>query len=310
MNLIVNRPTKQHVIYVAHGSESYAQEAAYSILSLWRYASAPRFQIHVLTDLEQSFRRLLPGDTSVNYLSFSAEQRATWLGTDGYIHRIKPLAIQWVAQQVGSAHDQFLFLDTDTVATQDIQTIFDWVAQGQTVLNECEGTVQSLRHNTRSHKKIFEFAKQRSVLINGVPQPIDVQTRLWNSGVIGFSGELMPLYSEAVQWIDQVYPQLPIHTVEQVAFSATLHAHQLSLRDSGDTILHYHVFKEFRDDLAAFFIRVQGMNLQERLAHWHWIDPALRIQPKLRFNAQAKWKRQIQKRLGRSWKPLPYPWLV
>jgi hypothetical protein len=34
----------------------------------------------------------------------------------------------------------------------------------------------------------------------------------------------------------------------------------------------------------------------------------VRAQPKLRFNQRAKLVRQLLKRLGLGWQPLPYPW--
>ncbi len=73
-------------------------------------------------------------------------------------------------------------------------------------------------------------------------------------------------------------------------------------------VLHYHIFKEFRDDLARFFEHYRGATREHLLKAWPDIDPSLRIVPKREFNALPKWRRKLRRYFGGGWKPLPLPW--
>ncbi|MDD0837549.1 hypothetical protein PSQ40_03085 [Curvibacter sp. HBC61] len=300
---------RRFVLYVAHGADCFVQEAAYSILSLWRQTDAPPCEVVVVTDRPERFRQLLDDRPSLHLLSLSPEQRDTWRGAQGYIHRIKPLAIQWAAQQMqAQADDAFLYVDSDTVFSHSPATVWAQIEAGGVVLNEREGSLGELRRNTRSHRRLFEACQAHRFQVRGREQQVPLSTGLWNSGVLGFQGRLLPVFDETAQLIDQMLPVVQVHTVEQVALSVVLQDRGLRLHECLSDVFHYHVFKEFRDDLALFFDRYGALPLAERLQHWPEIDPVRRIQPKLAFNALPKWQRQWRKLWGQRWQPLPYPW--
>lgn len=300
---------RQIILYVAHGAECYVQEAAYSILSLWRQPDAQRYEVVVVSDRPERFLACLEDRPGLHLVKLEAAQRDAWRGPQGYIHRIKPLAIQWAARQMqAQASDRFVYVDSDTVFTTSPAPLFDAVGRGEVVLNEREGSLGELRSNTRSHRRLFEACQGRPFRIRGREAQIPLGVGLWNSGVLGFGGDLLPVFDETVELIDQMFPVVPVHTVEQVALSVVLQDRGIVLQECLRDVFHYHVFKEFREDLARYFERYGAAPLAERLAHWPEIDPVQRIQPKLAFNAQPKWRRQWQKLLGRRWQPLPYPW--
>ncbi len=299
----------RHILYVAHGAECFIQEAAYSILSLWRQPDGRSYEVTVVTDLPERLIALVGADPRLHVLPLEQVRRDAWRGSLGYIHRIKPLAIQWAAREsTVSADDLFLYVDSDTVFTRSPACLFEAVAQGNIVLNEREGGLADSRHQTRSHAKLYRTASRHEFNVRGTPRHLGADLGLWNSGVIGFRAAQLALFDETVDLIDQIFAVLKIHTVEQVALSAVLQDRGHPLRDSGDVIFHYHNFKEFRQDLALFFERYGHQPVQARLARWGEVDPVLRSRPKLAFNALPKWQRKIRKWVGRGWQPLAYPW--
>ena len=82
---------------------------------------------------------------------------------------------------------------------------------------------------------------------------------------------------QTIDAIDAIYPLVQINTVEQIALSAVLDIHKIPVHPADVAVLHYHVFKEFRGDLATFFARYAGSSLAQWLAHWPEIDPAQRM---------------------------------
>ena len=303
----MNRPTC-HLLYLSHGPEAYAMEAAYSILSA-RGKGQFTGPIHVVTDHAERLHHLLGAAPDIHYLPLPEARKQAFIGPTGYVHRLKPQAIAWATRQVSQAGEQMVFLDTDTAFLQPIQAWLNQMAQGRVVLNECEGPANAIPNATRSQKRAGAFFRRGSLQVQGVSCPLDPATPLWNSGVIGFAAADVGWFDEATAWIDAIWPVLPIHTVEQFAFSAVLHAHRVPLVDSGPVVFHYHWFKEFRADLQAFFAYLgPHASYEERLAMWPTIQPDMRVAPKQAFLQKPKWQRSLLRRLGRDWQPMPYPW--
>ncbi len=202
-----------------------------------------------------------------------------------------------------------MFLDTDTAILNDIQYWFTHVAEGRIVLNEFEGPAHAIANATRSQRRAGDFFKRGTLRVNGRDEPLHPETLLWNSGVIGFKASQVNWFDETTAWIDAIWPLLPIHTVEQFAFSAVLHSHGVVLVESGEAVFHYHWFKEFRADLAAFFEQLGShANYEDRLELSRVIRPDLRVAPKSEFLKKPKWLRSTFRRIGLNWRPLPYSW--
>ncbi len=297
-----------HLLYLSHGPEVYAMEAAYAILSA-RGNGQFKGPIHVVTDHAPLLQQLLGAAPDIHYLPLSAARKQAFIGPTAYVHRLKPQAIAWATREISQPGDQVVFLDTDTAFLHDLQLWLDHMAQGRVVLNECEGPANAIPHATRSQQRAGEFFRRSTLQVQGVGCLLDPATPLWNSGVIGFDAARVGWFDEATAWIDAMWPLLPIHTVEQCAFSAVLHAHRVPLVDSGPVVFHYHWFKEFRTDLQAFFAHLGPQaSYEKRLALWPAIRPDVRVAPKKAFLQKPKWQRSLLRRVGRDWTPLPYPW--
>jgi hypothetical protein len=307
-------PLQRHILYVAYGADHFIHEAAYSILSLRQVSAPAAYRIAVVTDRKALLLQLLGNmprpDAAdlVTVLEIDHAQVQAWRGSAAYVHRAKPLAIRWAAAHVAAPGESLLFVDSDTVFTADPAPLFAAIGPQRVVLDELEGTVQSCRKHTRSLGKLHQRLKRHVPTVNGERWPIPPDYPLWNSGVIGFCQSDLALFDVTVALIDDLYRAIPIVTIEQIALSFVLTRQGFAVQDDGDLVFHYHFFKEFRADLAAFFARYQGLGTAALLSHLHEIAPQVRAQPKLRFNQRAKLVRQLLKRLGLGWQPLPYPW--
>lgn len=80
------------LLLISHGSDVYAMEAAYAILSARAHGgfSGP---IHVVTDHPDRLRQLTGDAPGVHYLPLSEDLKQSFIGTSGYVHRLKPQAI-------------------------------------------------------------------------------------------------------------------------------------------------------------------------------------------------------------------------
>lgn len=301
-----------YLITMAHGADCFRQEAVYALLSArLRAGGNDAATALVVTDQPAFFERYLGRVPTLCCLPVDAAQLEAWRGgPQGYLHRIKPQAIAHAARSVGAGQgDAFLFVDSDTFFLSDPAPLFARVAAGEVLLNEPEGGLAAIRRQTRSHGRLYKAARRHAFGIGGQAVRLPMDLTLWNSGVIGFRGDLRPVFDETIALIDAMWPVVPIPTVEQVALSAVLARHGIQPVATTDAVLHYHNFKEFRADLALFFARHDGAAPAGWLQHLGEVDPSVRIQPKLAFNRLPKWWRQLRKAAGRPWRPVPYPWM-
>jgi len=304
----VTQPVKR-LLYLVHGAPRYYQEAACSMLSLWRQPGGSEFEIVVVTDDPAPLRALIGDPPQLRYLVFSDQQRQAWQGSIGYVHRMKPSAFAWAIDQLDNTGDPvWAFIDSDTAFTRPPNPWFDAVAQGAVVLHAQEGTVDGNRSHSRSQRRLADACAKQAMTVRGKLRRISGASALWNSGVICLRASQREILSETVALIDILYPVVPIHTIEQVALSIILQDRQQAVQTCEEGVLHYHTFKEFRGDLARFFAQYQGASVSQLLVAWPEVDPVQRIVPKQEFNALPKWRRKLRRYLGGGWQPLPLPW--
>ncbi len=300
---------------MAHGASHYRQEAIYSLLSWLRVRraageNAAACDALVVTDAPQDFIAVLGDAPEVRYLEVTQQQLLSWRGgAEGYVHRIKPMAMLHAAREMGAHRsDVFMFIDSDTSFLANPAPLLALVAGGTVVLHEREGTIVGNRSHTKSQRRLYQAARKGLIPEGALGARIDVTMPLWNSGVIGLRGDQLDVLDETVDLIDRMTTTLRLTTAEQVALAAVLQRRGSPLESASRFIFHYYLFKEFRDDLAAFFRRHAGASLVQWLSVIDQIDPVRRSVPKMTFIRQHKWWRQIRKAFGHNWRPLPYPW--
>lgn len=296
------------ILYVAHGEDHFLQEAAYSILSLFSVASSSDYVVAIVTDKGELIKKLLGPEAQINILPINQKIINQWKGEDGYVHRIKPKAIQWAIKKIGEKDDLFLFVDSDTVFYENPDSIFKKIQCKNVVMDEMEGSVEKCRDLTSSQRKMYRVVCSDDFNICGVRRKIGLNTQLWNSGVIGVDFDDRDVFSDVLLLIDEMYKKLPIMTIEQIALSIVLQEKKIHIRDNENIIFHYHFFKEFRNDLRVFFERYKNSSLDEKIGRIGEISPRLRCVPKIDFHKNPKILRQFLKIIGFRWKSLPYPW--
>ena len=79
----MDRSPARHLLYLVHGAASYYQEAAYSLLSLWRHPDTASIEIVVVTDDPAPLQALIGNPPQLQYLVYSSEQRRHWQGPQG-----------------------------------------------------------------------------------------------------------------------------------------------------------------------------------------------------------------------------------
>lgn len=298
----------KHIIYVAYGADCFVQEAAYSVLSLCSVVNIDDYRVTIVTDKGFLFHKLIGNTDNINILSVNDEKIKKWRGDNGYVHRAKPIAIQWAVQQVAKPDDLVIFVDSDTFFRKSPEILFKKIRNKLVVLDELEGTIDSCRNYTNSLKKLYRSIKIENFMIRGESKVIPLDTKLWNSGVIGFEFSQAGIFDDVVALIDDMYKKVPIVTVEQIALSIVLQDQGIEIKDDEDVIFHYHFFKEFRKDLDVFFGRYKNKNFKDKISKIGEIAPILRYVPKEKFHKHSKSVRKILKIIGLKWKPLPYPW--
>ena len=175
-------------------------------------------------------------------------------------------------------------------------------------MNDCEGIVLQARYGKTDDRKLYQFFNANRLHIQNQQFNLDTKTILWNSGVIGFLSDRAGFFTRSVQWMDEAIQQLPFRTMEQIALSVLLWTEREPVTHSGDYIYHYHFFREFSFDLKKFFEVHREKSFEEKMDAVLSIDPRVRAQPKLKFMKRSKPVRSLKRRMGVTWKPLPYPW--
>jgi hypothetical protein len=289
----------RRILYFMHGAECFVQEAAYSILSLWRLPDAEDFEVFVVTDRGARLSELVGAHEKLRILSPGTDLLQSWRGLCAYEHRAKPLAIEWCVRQAAALPGEAcLYVDSDTVFTRSPASIFEVIEAGAFVLDEPERKLCD--PGTNSHRRLYRACRDLQFVVDGRAAPIKPHSLLWNSGLVGFLVERLDIFDETVRLIDQLYPRAPIHTMEQAALSIVLADRGALLCSGGGSVFHYHMFKEFRAHLAGFFARADLRTPEDRLRCIGDLDPVALSSDKRAFNALPRWRRKMSNFGGRT----------
>jgi len=303
----------KYVIYFAHGTERYTNEALYSILSFWRHHSASDYTIAIVTDNTAPFEQRLGCTQLVKYIPVTRDQIREWTGPQHYIHRAKPLAIQHAADLLRTQYpdndDAFLFVDTDTAFTSSIEDVFPQIKQGAFFFHVAEKTIENGGASPgRRHGEFRELCLSASYDLKNKRIRLPASLMISNCGVIGFNAEHLAIFTDTCELIDQLYAKFPQPTTEQTAISWALQMSNNQPRYIGDAVFHYWYFKEFSADIAEFFKHYQNDSLDVLIARCHEIDPQIRYIPKRQFSRHHRMYRSLCKYFGRTWTPSQFPW--
>lgn len=303
----------KYVVYFAHGAERFTNEALYSILTFWCHHNASDYTIAIITDNTTPFEQRLGILPHVKYIPVSREQIVDWTGPQRYIHRAKPMAIQYAVSLLRAncpnGDDAFLFVDTDTAFTSSTAEIFQKISQGAFYFHIPEKTIGN--GGAAPGRRQNEFSQRclsKPFHLRGKTITIPVDVMISNSGAIGFNADKMSIFVDTCQLIDQLYANFPQATTEQTAISWALHISNSQPQFVGDSLYHYWFFKEYSADIVSFFEQYKHSSLDVLTARCHEIDPRVRYQPKQQFSRHHRIYRSLCKFLGVTWTPLQFPW--
>jgi hypothetical protein len=285
-----------YLLYLAHGSPEFKNEALGSVLSylrLKKQTGTARATILVYTDEASYFRQIIGEVPGVQYVELPAEQLRAWRGTINFVHRVK---VELMLHAVTNYGGNVLFLDSDTYFVQDEGSLFEAMSRGQHVLHVQESVLS--QSAVPLHQAMYSFLRTH-------PAPewagVSPATIMYNSGAVGMSKQDIPLLHKMLQLIDVLYAQCPSHLVEQFAFSFYLQQAG-PVTEAIPAVLHYWHMKDARQVLNTFFSRVAGLPLAQVLQEFEKVPVLAAAQTKFAWEARPRWQRGLARLVGRGWK--------
>jgi hypothetical protein len=285
-----------HLLYLAHGSPEFKNEALSSILSylrLKKQTGTAQATILVYTDEAKYFRQILGEVPGIEYVELPVEQLRAWRGAVNFVHRVK---VELMLHAVTNYGGNVLFLDSDTYFVQDEGPLFEAMNQGHYVMHVQESILSQSK--VPLHQAMYSFLQTH-------PAPewagVSPATVMYNSGVVGMSKKDIPLLHKMLQLIDVLYAQCPSHLVEQFAFSFYLQQAGL-VTPAISSVLHYWHMKDARQVLNAFFSQNSSLPINELLQHFEKVPVVAAAQTKFAWEARPRWQRALSRLVGQGWK--------
>jgi hypothetical protein len=291
-----------YLLYLAHGNIEILYEACYSILSFYKtnYANYDTIKIIVYTDNPELFYTIFKGK-NLTCIPINTSQIADWKGTINFVHRVKTKVIQdFFSRYSGN----LLYVDSDTVFIKDISPYWGKLNSGSLLMHCMEGIIRDKRN--RIIRKIYKYIDTNILkLPDGETLKIPLSTQLWNAGVIGITDRHKVLLNKIVDMTDAMYPDCPIHIVEQFATSYYFQV-TTDITATEDAIYHYWDFKEFRKVLTAFFTHYSGQTWEAILPHIDKISPIEMVKPKHHYNGLKPIPKLLRKLNKERWQMPDY----
>jgi len=225
-----------YLVYHAHGHIDFFNECIYSIHSFSNVKSDCTIVIY--TDHQAYFENRLPEDLDIIFRNITIEEIEYWSGPQDFIHRVKiKILIDFVSGLEG-CHN-LLYVDTDTKFLSSIQAIFQSIDEGNFYMHVNEGGIRI----GNQFRKLKRFTQSKNIQANLIPEA----QSMWNAGVLGFKSTDKRLLENVLELTDTLYPEIPEHTIEQLALSIVFNQQEgRQLMEAKEFIFHYWDYKGFR----------------------------------------------------------------
>ncbi|HWT69109.1 MAG TPA: hypothetical protein VN214_08365 [Pseudomonas sp.] len=215
---------RPQLVYLVFGSETYHQEAVFSIASAlgWlRETPDAALDIQVFSDNPQPYEKL-----PVRVRPLDQDTRRRWNEPHGYHFRAKHVALRTVLQESEIA----LLIDTDTFFHCSPLELFDRVQPGTLLCNDY------YTHYGTNKENLLYSALAATLQQRGLA---DDQMILLNSGVIGLHQKDAHILDHSIALIDELYPRARgAYTLEEFCLSVAAYR-TLEVRKCPDLIHHY-----------------------------------------------------------------------
>ena len=283
-----------YLIYLAHGPAAIKHEALYSLLTYFEVAPAPPATVLVYTDTPDVFRQVLGERTDVLYPTVTAEQWQAWRGAADMVYLLKIGVLQHAAAHYPG---NLLFTDTDTLWQRDPTPIFEQIAAGARFMHLDEGV---MRTGHTLSRKVYRRLQGHEFAVGAGRVRIGPDTRLYNSGIIGFRSQDAALLGDITPLADQLYATYHKHMMEQLATGLRLGLDS-PLREAAPYVLHYWNLKAIRPALTRVFEQYASQGLPTLRHHLDKLDIAGQHTAELAYRELPGWRRTLLKLMGRQW---------
>ncbi|WP_460582629.1 hypothetical protein [Hymenobacter arcticus] len=281
-----------YLIYQAYGNPDILNEALFSILSYLRQPACAT--VVVYTDNPAHFRAVLGELAGIAYVHIAPDQWQAWRGEINFVHRVKIKVLQHAAAQFAG---QLLYVDTDTIFTQPLASLFAAIERGERFMHLNEGRLGDGNPLNRKINRVLQRATGSPALAG---RTIGSHTQMYNAGALGFRSLDAPLLAEVLTLTEQLYRLYPKHVMEQLAFNVVW-AQAGPIREATSWVHHYWDLKEIRPVLAELLAPSPTRQLTSIQAGAAKLDLPALAEGKARFRALPGWRRAVQRWLGRAW---------
>ena len=292
------------IAYLAHGNAGYINECRFSLLKLLQvYNLRPPAGLGVVvyTDQPQAFEAFIPFFVRFVLEPVNEALLKEWIAGTGYVHRAKTKMIQdALAKHPGN----LVFFDTDTYITAPIDDWWDNIAAGTIYLHTKEGMLD--RQQDKTFYKWDRFLAKAVIRYGRKTFVYDKRLAIWNSGVMGLSGNHAAVLEDVVQLMDAIYQQFPKHIAEQVAVSYCFAEAAPSIKAAENKVVHYWNLKEFRQLLSAFFLQNEEESIPSLIKKVHALDAVTIKQDKNNFTRLPFLQRLLKMVKGKQWRIKDY----
>lgn len=269
---------KNYLVFLCYGNKGVFHECAYSLLSLSRLYKPEElnnWEIWIYTDKPEWFQKFHDCWLPLHYRKIEENTILQWKGSIHFVHRVK---IEVLNDLVQGRNGNILYLDTDTVFMQRIDTMLAGIESGKLYMHVSEGVVSS-RSNLIFEKLDKHLRTDVPIMIKGKPI-YDLQ--MWNAGVIGFNTKYRHLLEEVLAFTDVQYPAFPKHIMEQFAFSVYFQQTG-AINSAAPYLIHYWNLKEARHLFQEFFKHHQETNWTDLAVASNQIQIPVIMQDKINF---------------------------
>lgn len=284
-----------YLIYLAYGSAEIRSEAFYSLLSYDKITISRSATILIYTDNVPAFQQLFGQRPDVIYPVVAPAQWQAWRGS---VNKVYLLKIGVLAHAARHYPGNLLFLDTDTIWLQDPAPVFEHLALGQRYMHLDEG---ALRQGNELSRKVYRHLKHHSWQVGEHSITLQPDTRLFNSGVIGFRSVDAYTLTDVLTLAEQLYATYNKHMMEQLAFSLRF-ALDGPIQEAAPYLLHYWNLKDARPALARVFTHVTQTSPAELYARASQLDLPQLHYAELAYRNLSGWRRTLLKLIGRKWR--------
>ncbi len=286
--------TKNYLIYQAHTSHILYYETVCSIYSCGLQNDFNRITILIYTDNPDFFEPYLK-HLKVIYRKIDKKLIDEWMGPHAFIHRMKIKVLQEI---ISRYHGNFLYVDSDTYFTNNIDELFSNIAKG-TLYMHC---FENLLYNIRMYKRLNGYV----VKLNGENHIIARDTPIWNAGALGFNNDAADILNQVLDLTDVLYEYYQKHIIEQFSFSYLFNRIG-SIQKAEPHIFHYWFVKEFRMYLKEIFANPLNQNVDTLTNVIRAVNPTKFAEEKLKWRSHSGLYRAYKRMIGHDFKLPPLP---